>query len=69
MLGRLLRRVVIWPIPPAYAGPAAATVLFTAGLVALTQVRSALGVVAALLGATVIVFLSRKALRARARAD
>jgi hypothetical protein len=68
-MGRLLRRVVIWPIPPAYARPAAAAVLLTAGLVALARVHSASGVLAALLGATIVVFLSRKALRARARAE
>jgi hypothetical protein len=47
MIARLLRRIVIWPIPPAYSGQAVATVLLTAVIVASAQLHSLPGVLAA----------------------
>ncbi|MFL4978752.1 MAG: hypothetical protein ACJ8E1_21430 [Xanthobacteraceae bacterium] len=49
MMGKLLRRIVIWPIPPAYSAQAVATVVLAAIIVAFAQVRSFPGVLAALL--------------------
>ena len=48
MIARLLRTIVIWPIPPAYSGQAVATVLLTAVIVAFAQVHSLPGVLVAL---------------------
>jgi hypothetical protein len=56
MLARLLRTIAIWPVPPAYSGQAAATVLLTALTVAAAQVHSLPGVLAALLSSIVVVF-------------
>jgi hypothetical protein len=56
MIARLLRRIVIWPIPPAYSGQAAATVLLTAVIVASAKVHSLSGVLAALLSSIAVVF-------------
>jgi len=54
MLGRLLATIVIWPIPPAYSAQAVATVVLAAIIVALAQVRSFPGVLAALLSGFVV---------------
>jgi hypothetical protein len=59
MLGRLLRRLVIWPIPPRYSGPAVTTLLLTVALVAAGQIHSFAGVAAAAIGATAFTFALR----------
>ena len=55
MMGALLRRLVIWPIPPAYSGRAAAISLVTVAMIALTEVHGFGGVLAVALAATGLV--------------
>jgi hypothetical protein len=69
MIAGLLRRIVIWPIPPAYSGPAVATVLLTALIVAFAQVHSIPGVLAALLSSIVVVFAIQDLSGKRRRAE
>jgi hypothetical protein len=57
MFGSLLRRLVIWPIPPRYSGHALAIVLVTAALVGLGQAYGFIGVLAAAIAATALVVL------------
>jgi hypothetical protein len=59
MIGPLLRRIVMWPIPPRYSGPAVAIVVLAAFAVALVGVHTFLGVLAALTSAGVLVFAIR----------
>lgn len=56
MIARLLRRIVIWPIPPAYSGQAVATILCTVAIVALAEVHSLPGLLAAVASGTLLVF-------------
>src|SRR5215211_7058909 len=65
-MGKLLRRIVIWPIPPAYSTQAVATVVLAAIIVALAQVRSFPGVLATLLSGFVAVCAIRSLKRRRA---
>jgi len=55
MLGRLLRFIVIFPIPPSQAAAATATLLVTVAVIALAKVHTFPGVVAAAVGATAAV--------------
>jgi hypothetical protein len=68
-MGRLLRRIVIWPIPPAYSAQAAATIVLTAVIVAFVQVRSLPGVLAALLSGIAVVFAIQSLCGKRRRAE
>ena len=56
MIGSLLRRVVMLPIPPSYSGRALAIAALTAAMVVLARVHAFPGVLAAALAATVVVF-------------
>jgi hypothetical protein len=67
MIGRLLRGLVIWPIPPRYSGPAVATPLLTVALLAVAQIHSLAGVAAAAIGAAAFTFGLRALCRVRQR--
>jgi hypothetical protein len=55
MMGKLVRFMAMFPIPPRYAGEAAAAVVLTATIVALLQVHSFGGVVASAVAAVALV--------------
>jgi hypothetical protein len=55
MIGRLLRRSAIWPIPPRLAGSATAFLLLTVALMASMNVHAFAGVMASAAGSTLIV--------------
>ena len=55
MLGSLLRRLVIFPIPPAHAGRASAIAVLTALMVMLSGMHTFGGVIGAALTATATV--------------
>jgi hypothetical protein len=59
MIGPLVRRIVIWPIPPRYSGPAVVTILLAASAVAVVGVHTFSGVLTALISAGVLVFAIR----------
>jgi hypothetical protein len=69
MIGPLVRRLVMFPIPPRYSAPAVATAALTAAMVALVQAHSFPGVLAAATGAAVLVFGVRALCLAGRRAD
>lgn len=67
MMGKLVRWLAMFPIPPRYAGEAAAAVVLTASMVALLQVHSFGGVVAAAVTALVLVAATETVYRSRRR--
>ena len=67
MFGSLLRRIVIWPIPPRYSGQAVAIAALTAAITALTQTHAFSGVVTATAIAVVLVLGSQAVCQSRRR--
>jgi len=55
VIGRLIRTIVIWPIPPHYAAEAAGIVLLTVAIVAAARVHSFPGVLAAVAAASLVI--------------
>jgi hypothetical protein len=62
MIGSLLRKAVIWPLPPRYSGLGVATSVLTIVLIAVAEIHSFPGVLAAAMSATTLV-LGTHALR------
>jgi hypothetical protein len=69
MIGALLRRLAMWPIPPRYSAEVTATAILTAAAVVLAQAQSFTGVLAAATSAAVLVFATRALRLACRRAD
>ena len=66
MIGRLVRSVAIFPIPPGYAGRATATVIATVAIVLVANIRSFPYVLAAAAAAGTVTF-AIAAVRSRRR--
>jgi len=65
MIGSLLRWIIIWPVPPRYSGQAVGILLITVAVIAIANVHSFPGVLAAACGATLLVFTARAFKRLR----
>jgi len=66
-MGKLVRWVAMFPIPPRYAGEASAAVVLTALMVVMLKVHSFSGVVAAMAAAVAFVVAVEVLYRSRRR--
>jgi hypothetical protein len=69
MMGSLLRRLIMLPIPPSYSGRALAIAILTAATVVLAKVHAFPGVLAAAAAATIVVFTVDALARQRRHAE